>query len=104
MICSEIFYSKEGEKWLAYSSDIIKQNYAYLLSKIKGTQLVVSELDSAYIIVANFEGYLKYIERWYHAQKEKEVAAAKMVSYFLSKQNIRGNEVPYASQYNGIFA
>lgn len=27
-----------------------------------------------------------------------------MVSYFLSKQNIRGIEVPYASHYNGIFA
>lgn len=74
------------------------------MSKIKGTHLVVSELDSAYMIVANFEGYLKYIERWYNAQKEKEVPAVKMVAYFLSKQNIRGNELPYASQYNGIFA
>lgn len=69
MICSEIFYSKEGAQWLAYSSDIIKQNYDYLMKKIKGTQLVVSELDSTYIIMANFEGYLKFIERWYNAQK-----------------------------------
>lgn len=81
-MCTEIFYSKEGEKWISYVLSIIKENYQYLLKKIKGTLLTVSELEAAFIITINFEGYLKFIERWFYNSK-KEVHSKNMVDYYL---------------------
>jgi bifunctional pyridoxal-dependent enzyme with beta-cystathionase and maltose regulon repressor activities len=89
-MCTEIFYTQEGLDWLAYALSIVKENYTYLTSKVKGTLLTVSELESAYIIIINFEGYIKFIERWYNALKVKEAPPANMVAYYLGRNQIKG--------------
>jgi hypothetical protein len=103
-MCTEIFYSQEGLDWLSYALSIVKENYSYLSSKVKGTLLTVSELESAYIIIINFEGYIKFIERWYNSLKVKEAVPANMVAFFLGKHQISGIEIPYPSLFNGILA
>lgn len=61
---------------------------------------MISELEAAYIITVNFEGYLKYIERWF--RKKGEGKRKNMVSSFLNTLEIKGIEMIYANQ-NGIF-
>lgn len=41
-LCTEVFYSKEGDEWLSLTQSIVRQNYSYLSSKAKHTQLIIS--------------------------------------------------------------
>jgi bifunctional pyridoxal-dependent enzyme with beta-cystathionase and maltose regulon repressor activities len=89
MMCMEVFYSREGERWIEHCLAIVAQNYNYLLQRIRGTRLLVSQLEAAYIITINFEGYLKHIQRWF-AWRGKEGDRKHMVSLFLRERGIRG--------------
>jgi bifunctional pyridoxal-dependent enzyme with beta-cystathionase and maltose regulon repressor activities len=89
-MCTEIFYSQDGLDWIDYSLDVIRQNYEYLLQRIHGTALLVSELEAAYIITINFDGCLKFIERWHRQQQQKHTDGRHMVISYLRQQGIRG--------------
>lgn len=93
MMCMEVFYSREGERWIEYSLSIIIQNYNYLLERIRGTRLLVSKMEAAYIITLNFEGYIKHIQRWFSWKKEGD--PKNMVNAFLSEKGIRGIVMVY---------
>lgn len=49
---------------------------------MKGTMLLVSQLEAAYIITINFDHYLRHIVKWSNRQLGK-IDAKHVVSFFL---------------------
>lgn len=68
--CTEIVYSNEGKEWLNYATGIIKKNHYYLIKKMEKTMLTISQYEGSQLILLNFEGYIKFIERWFHSQNQ----------------------------------
>ena len=95
-MCTEICYSKVGLQWLEYCLPIISHNFRYLLERIKGTRLLVSQLEAAYIITINFEQYLRHIVKWSSRQLER-VDGKHVVSFFLREKGIRAIEMVYGN-------
>jgi tRNA uridine 5-carbamoylmethylation protein Kti12 len=76
-------------EWLSLTRNIVSQNYAYLTSKAKHSQLLISELESAFIIIIDFENYVRFIERWYRAAG-KPGDSSHMVAEYLKRRGIIG--------------
>ena len=70
---------------------------------MKNTLLYVSQFEGVFVIVISFEGYVKFIERWFHIQKNKTIGSESMVGYFLSENKIQGTLMPYPGLYPNIY-
>lgn len=97
MLCTEVFYSPAGLEWIDHSLAIIGENYAYLLQRLEGTRLLVSDLEAAYIITVNFDGYLSFLQRWFTLQGAGKGEPRHMVAFFLHQKAIRGIEMIYGN-------
>lgn len=65
--------------------------------------LVISQYEGSQLIVISFEGYVKFIERWFHGQNKGKGEPRSMVDLFLKNQKIYGNLIPYFCQYQTIY-
>ena len=65
--------------------------------------VLISKYEGPYFIVLNFEGYVKYIERWFYNQKKKGGIPANLISLFLESHKIHGRVQPFYGLHSNVF-